>query len=92
MLNGNSKYHYLLGWVKVLPPGQAHVALKGEQYTCASESFRNVVYQVARERNLAATVSVFTSCVVFAFYKPTNLMRPNLPAYPVIRRMRKDQA
>lgn len=88
MLTGNSKYAYLLGWVRVLKPGEAHIALKGEHYTCESESFRGVVYTVAKERNLAATVSVFASCVVFAFYKPNNFMRPNLPAYPIIKKMR----
>jgi hypothetical protein len=89
MLTGNSKYVYLLGWVRELKPGEAHVAFRGEHYTCQSESFRGVVYQVAKEKGLAATVSVFTSCVVFAFYQPTGYLRPNLPAYPIVKKMRR---
>lgn len=87
-ITGNSKYHFMLGWVSELPAGQAHVATKGNQYTCKSESFCQVVYTVARQKDYAATVSVFQGHVVFAFYQRTAYMRPNLQAYPVVKKMR----
>lgn len=87
-----SKYSWMAGWVSELEPGQAYRAEKGVEYDCMSESFRNVVYTVAREKGWKATATVFPEFVVFAFFKPTSYMRPNLPAYPIVRKLKGEQA
>jgi len=84
-----SKYGWLLGHVKALPPGEACLARKGVEFTCLPESFRGYVYAAAVERGYRACTVVIGGDVVFAFYKNSDLMRPNLVAYPIVRRMKK---
>jgi len=88
-----SKYQWLAEWgVRTLKPGQAHVAFRGadKDFTCLPVSFAGVVYRAAREVGLSATLCIFSDCVVFAFYKPDGLMRPNMKAFAVVRSMRGD--
>lgn len=84
-----SQYGWLLGHVRTLDPGKAHLARKGVEFTCLPESFRGYVYAAASERGYKSSAVVLGDCVVFAFYRPTDLMRPNLVAYPIVRKMRK---
>jgi hypothetical protein len=92
----NSKYGWLLANVGALEPGKAHQAQKGSHFTCEARSFAGYVYAAAAERGYKATVAVFERLphpvVVFAFYRPTDLMRPNLAAYPVVKKLRKHGA
>lgn len=87
-----SKYGWLLGHVQTLPPGEAHLAQYGSQYQCLPQSFAAYVYAAAIERGYKATVAIIDrnsgSSVVYAFYRPTDYMRPNLPAYPIVKKMR----
>lgn len=89
VIGDNSMYQFLLGWVRDLEPGTAHQANLNEHFTCTPQSFAQVVYAVARQRGYAATVATFEDCVVFSFYKPDAYLKPNLKAYPVVVKMRK---
>ncbi len=91
----NGKYRWILGNVDLqLLPGQAHVARQGIEFECLPQSFAGYVYQAARARGCSASCAVFGQLrhpvVVYAFYRPTDLMRPNLAAYPIVRRLRRD--
>jgi len=85
-----SQYSWLLKWGFQLKAGVAHQATRHVNYTCQPRSFANVVYQAGRARGLKATCAVFEEIgvVVFCFYRPDALTRPNLPAYPIVRKMR----
>jgi hypothetical protein len=85
-----SKYGWLLGHVQVLEPGTAYFARKGVEFTCLPESFRGYVYAAAAEQGWKASAMVFGYGVAYAFYRPTDLMRPNLPAYPIVKKLRKE--
>lgn len=89
----NSKYGWLLGHVGPLEPGVAYRAQRGNEFQCQAKSFTSYVYAAAAEKGYKATVAVFDHIkqpvVVFAFYRSTDLMRPNLAAYPIVKRMRK---
>jgi hypothetical protein len=84
-----SKYAFLLGWVMELEPGKAHKARRGKEFTCEPSSFGQVVYAAAAQRGYKATVATFAEGVVFAFYRADNFMKPNLAAYPIVKRMRR---
>lgn len=87
-----SKYSWMAGWVSELAPGEAYRAERGVDFECEPRSFASVVYMVAREKGWKATVTCFPDFVVFAFYRPTAYMRPNLPAYPIVRKLKGEQA
>jgi hypothetical protein len=84
------KYAYLVHAVKTLPQGEAYVATKGHDFTCEPESFRGVVYSLAKEKGSqwVGTSTIIGNSVVYAFYTKTAYMRPNLPAYPIVRKMK----
>lgn len=89
-----SKYGWLLGHVVFrLEPGKAFRAQYGSEFRCQARSFAGYVYQAAAAKGHKATVMVFDNLdhpvVLYAFYKPTDLMRPNLPAYPVVKVLRR---
>lgn len=85
-----SKYHYLIHNVRKLAAGEAFIAHKGQDFECQPESFRAVVYSLAATKGggWLATSTVLRDCVVYAFYKRGDYMRPNLPAYPIVKKMR----
>lgn len=89
----NSKYAWLAGWVRKLNQGEAYVATKRHtdaegSFTCEVSSFVGVVYKVAAEKGWKATVVTGDRQVAFAFFKPNDFMRPNMPALPVVRKMK----
>lgn len=90
MLSGNSKYIKLLVNVRKLKPGEAFVATQGEDFDCQPETMRGVVYQLAKAkgRDWCGTASVVGRHVIYCFYRRTDAMRPNMPAYPLVRKMR----
>lgn len=71
-----------------LQPGVAYQAIRFQDYDCESYSFTNNVYAAANTLGLKATCAVFESSVVFAFYHPDAFLRPNLAAYPVVKKIR----
>lgn len=89
MKNG-SKYYHLIHGVRKLKPGEAYVATKGADFDCAPESFRGVVYDLALTKGggWKGTSTVVGNLVIYAFYKETDYMRPNLPAYPIVLKHR----
>lgn len=87
----SSIYAFLLDQVGVLEPGEAYLATRGKHFTCEPNSFTNAVYRVAEQNGYKATCAVFTREVVYAFYRSSDLMRPNLPAYPIVKKMRRYQ-
>jgi len=91
VITDGSQYAYLLGWVKKLKAGEAHQANLGHHFTCKVESFGNAVYAAAATKGWKATLANFPDdgCVVFAFYRPDDLMKPNLAAYPIVKKMRR---
>jgi hypothetical protein len=84
------KYAHLVHSVRKLSPGEAYIATKGSEFECEPESFRGVVYQLAAEKggHWKGTASVIGKSVVYCFYKETDYMRPNLPAYPLVLKLR----
>jgi len=92
-----SKYNWALGWVSKLPAGQACLAVRDHTekegtFTCEPRSFAKIVYQAAQAKGWKASVAVFEDRVVFAFYKPYSFSRPNLLAYPIVRKLKGEQA
>lgn len=84
------KYSHLLINVAKLEPGVAYLAVKGQDFDCEPESFRGVVYQLAAEKGMGwkgTTVITDAKTVVYAFYRSSDYMRPNLPAYPIVQKM-----
>ena len=71
-----------------LKPGVAYQAFRGRDYECMSHSFASVIYAAAAAHGLKATCAVFESVVIFAFYHPDAFLRPNMAAYPVVRKIR----
>lgn len=90
MLTPGSKYDHLVRGVSKLKPGEAFFAQKGGTFTCQPESFRGMLYQVASAagKDWRVTSVVLGDNVVWAFYKRGDYMRPNLPAYPVVKKLR----
>lgn len=90
MLTPGSKYSPYIHNVRKLPPGEAFAATKGADFTCSPESFRGVVYQLAETKggSWRGTVTVVGNTVFYAFYKRSDYMRPNLPAYPLIKKVK----
>jgi hypothetical protein len=90
MLAGNSMYAHLLRNVVKLKAGEAFVATWQQDFTCAPESFRGVVYQLAsaKGRGWKGTSVIIGRYVVYSFYKGTDYMRPNLAAYPIVLKMK----
>jgi hypothetical protein len=80
----------MLPSVQKLKPGEAYVATKGQDFDCLPESFRAVVYDLAVTKGggWQGTSTVVANSVVYAFFKRGDYMRPNLPAYPLVRKMR----
>lgn len=76
-------------WCKELPAGKAMMVTRFVDYKCDSRSFAGQVYTQARARNLKVTVTVFESFVLFAFFKANSLMKPNMPAYSQVKKVRK---
>lgn len=85
-----SKYYPMIHAVRKLKPGEAYVAQKGTDFDCAPESFRGVVYDLAQTKGggWKGTSTIVGSLVIYAFYKETDYMRPNLPAYPIVLKHR----
>lgn len=90
MLTPGSKYDHLVRGVAKLKPGEAFFAQQGGMFTCQPESFRTVLYEVARTagREWRVTSVVEGDTVVWAFFKRSDYLRPNLPAYPVVKKLR----
>lgn len=88
-----SKYHHLIHSVRKLKPGEAYLAQKGQDFDCQPESFRGVVYDLATTKGggWVGTCTVFGAVVVYAFYKRDDYMRPNLPAYPIVKKLRGER-
>lgn len=84
------KYSHLLVNVAKLEPGAAYIASKGDDFNCEPESFRGVVYQLAQKKGYGwhGTSCVIGRSVVYAFYKGTDYMKPNLSAYPIVKKLR----
>jgi hypothetical protein len=87
---GMKKYAHLVHAVRKLKPGEAYIAAKGSEFDCQPESFRGVVYQLAAIKGggWKGTASVVGSSVIYCFYKDSDFMRPNLPAYPLVLKMK----
>lgn len=87
------KYAWLLTGIRKLPPGEAFLANKGSEFDCAPGSFRGAVYRAAAEkgRGWKATTIVHGRTVVYAFYQNRDYMRPNLPAYPIVKKIRGEE-
>lgn len=88
-ISKTSMYAWLLSQVRELEPGKAFEARRGQHYTCESQSFTQAVYAVAAQNGYKATCSVFETSVVYCFYRADSYLRPNLPAYPVVKKMRR---
>lgn len=83
-----SKYRWISPMVGELKPGEAYLSRRGKEFECEPVSFAGVVYTVAREAGWKATVITLPNAVVFAFYPPDSYLRPNLAAYPIVKRMK----
>lgn len=85
-MKAQSKYYSLIHAVRKLAPGEAYVAEEMVDFTCQPESFRAVVYDLAKTKGKGwrGTSTVVGRFVIYAFYKETDYMRPNLPAYPIV--------
>lgn len=92
MLKQGSKYQYLVNGVRKLEPGEAMISTKDHDFTCTPETFRGVVYQAAATKGLAwrATSVIVGTTVVYAFYQSNDYLRPNLSAYPIVKKLRKE--
>lgn len=88
-----SKYHHLIHNVRKLPNGSAFAASKGVDFTCSPDSFRGVVYDLASTKGgeWVGTCTVIGGTVVYAFYKRSDYMRPNLPAYPIVKKLKGER-
>jgi hypothetical protein len=84
------KYAHLVHAVRKLKAGEAYIATKGEDFDCKPQSFQGVVYQLASEKGggWKGTASVVGQSVIYTFYKDTDYMRPNLPAYPLVLKLK----
>lgn len=85
-----SKYDPLRANVAKLPAGEAFVATYPDDFTCKPESFRGVVHQLAADKGNGwkASTSMIGSFVFYAFYRNTDYMKPNLAAYPIVKKVR----
>jgi hypothetical protein len=93
MISQNSKYRHLVHAVRKLKAGEAYIATKGVDFTCEPHSFTAVVYGLAgaKGNGWKGTVAVVGSSVVYTFYRDTDYMRPNLPAYPLVVKLRGER-
>lgn len=85
-----SKYWRLIGGVRKLAPGEAYVE---DVVGTKPATFVSAVYAAAAAKGSGwhGTVKVVGNRVVYAYYKRTDYMRPNLPAYPVVKKMESEQ-
>lgn len=84
---GNSKYPWD-AWTARLKDGQAWKVTRFVDYTCESASFGSQVYLEASRRGMKATVVVFPEFVLFVFFAGDSYWKPNLRAYPEVRKLR----
>lgn len=71
-----------------LKPGVAFLAIQWVDFDCTPMSFASQMCTLARDHGMRATCAVFTDRVVYVFYHPESFLRPNLPAYAVVKKMR----
>jgi hypothetical protein len=89
-----SKYDPLRVNVTKLNAGEAYVATYPDDFTCKPESFQNVVHLLAAQKGngwKATTVCIYPRTVVYAFFKNTDYMKPNLAAHPVVKKLRGER-
>jgi hypothetical protein len=84
------KYQWIKGQVKELEPGTAYLARREVEFLCLPGSFAQAVYRTAREKGWRATVAIGDTWVAFTFYRPDSYLRPNMPAYPIVKKMRRE--
>jgi hypothetical protein len=85
-----SKYDHLRMNVAKLRPGEAFIASQGEEFSCEPVSFQGVIYRLALQKGggWKATTVIIGQDVVYAFYRMSDYLRPNLPAYPIVKKLR----
>lgn len=90
MIGASSKYAHLVHSVRKLKAGEAYIATQGAEFTCQPESFATVVYALAAAKGggWKGTATVIGRTVVYTFYRDQDYMRPNLPAYPLVLKLR----
>lgn len=76
-------------WNKELADGRAWVAYRFRDYQCLSASFASSLRRLAGENGKKATIQVYDSCVVFAFFDADSYWKPNMPALRDVRKIRK---
>jgi hypothetical protein len=88
-----SKYHHLVHGVRKLNPGEVYIASYPADFTCKPESFQKVVYDLAATKGggWQGTSTIVGVSVVYAFFKRSDYMRPNLPACPVVVKMQRER-
>lgn len=93
LISPGSKYAYLVRGMTKLKPGEAFHAEKGHDFTCLPETFRNLLYQAAKQAGNGWKVSAVISdeTVVWVCWKHKDYLRPNLPAYPLVKKLRGQQ-
>jgi len=85
-----SKYDPLLPGVRELKPGEAYVAQKGVDFDCEPESFRQIVYLMAKKKGARwrGTSVVVGRRVIYTYFKRDGYSRPNLDAYPIVKKFK----
>ncbi len=93
MAMANSKYRNVFMGVRKLGAGEAYVAEETVDFTCHPSSCQGVVYRAAQEKGSEwrATTVVIGHRVVYAYYKRGDYMKPNLPAYPVVKKLKGER-
>lgn len=76
-------------WGNELPDGKVWMVTRFVDYKCESRSFASQIYNEARRRGMKVTVTVFESYVLFAFFRADSLWKPNMPALPQVKKIRK---
>ena len=76
-----------------LKPGEVYIATQSVDFNCKPDSFRSVVYELAATKggDWCGTATVVGTSVVYAFFKRSDYMRPNLPAAPIVLKLKGER-
>lgn len=89
---GKGKYRTVVLQIdKKLRDGHAFEALRFRDFTCEPHSFMSQLYALAKDYGVKVSCASTSTRVIYRFYNPKSPWRPNMQAFAVVIRARRDE-
>jgi hypothetical protein len=76
---------------KELKPGVCYVAIIYKDFSCTPHGFMSQLYAMARDHNLKVSCAATATRVMYRFYAANSPWKPNMQAFPVVIRAKRDE-